>query len=337
MKKKKQEPIESVAKEEPVAQAAKEQEPVAQAAKEQEPVAQAAKKQEPIALITKEQESIAQLAEQLAKEQEAVAQLAAQLVKKQEFVAQVTKEQESVAEAVKVLSKSIINEETSFTTVEEYKMLRTAVSFAVAVSGGKCKVVGVTSPLSSDGKSVTCMNLAVAFAMMKSKVLILDCDLRRPVIAQSFRCPSSPGTSNVLAEACPLDESIRKITHNGVTFDIMPSGDIPPNPSELLGSAAAKALFEKLAKSYDYIFVDLPPVMVVSDALVLSKLLSGVILVVRSGQTKRDDVKRSLDRLRFVEANILGFVLNGMPRRGRRGGKKYHVGDYNYGYGYGKR
>lgn len=230
------------------------------------------------------------------------------------------------------LSSRLIDKDTPFTTVEEYKMLRTAVTFAAAVDSGNCKVVGITSPMTSDGKSVTCMNLAVAFAMTNARVLLLDCDLRRPVIAQSFACAPSPGISNVIAGACPANAAIRKVTQNGAEFDIIPSGDIPPNPSELLGSEKAKKIFAELAESYDYIFVDLPPVLVVSDPIVLSKLLSGMIIVVRAGRTKRSDLKGSLDRLKIADANVIGFVLNGVPRSGLR---KYYSDRYGYGYGYG--
>ncbi|MDR0491827.1 MAG: CpsD/CapB family tyrosine-protein kinase [Oscillospiraceae bacterium] len=242
------------------------------------------------------------------------------------------KEKNSAAPPVETISGGLIDKNTPFTTVEEYKMLRTAVTFAAAVNSGKCKIIGITSPLTSDGKSVTCMNLAVTFAMTSAKVLLVDCDLRKPVIAQYFSFAPLPGISNVIAGTCPIKKALREVSHNGATFDVITSGDIPPNPSELLGSEKAEKLFAELAESYDYIFVDLPPTLVVSDPIVISKLLSGLIIVVRSGQTKRADVKRSLDKLKIADANVLGFVLNGIPRTGMR---RYYTYRHGYGYGYG--
>jgi capsular exopolysaccharide synthesis family protein len=173
------------------------------------------------------------------------------------------------------------------------------------------------------------MNLAIAFAMTEAKVLLIDCDLRRPVIAQSFFRASSPGISNVLAGISEEDEALREVTYNGVYFHIIPSGDIPPNPSELLGSPRAENVFASLAEKYDYIFVDLPPIGVVSDALVLSKLLTGLIMVVRFGRTKRDDVKRALERINLAGADMLGFVLNDAKRTKN---KRYYADKYS-GYG----
>ena len=217
-------------------------------------------------------------------------------------------------------AKSILGKGTPFPIVEEYKLLRSSVSFAAAVGSDACKIVGLTSPMPSEGKSITCANLALAFAMTNARVLLVDCDLRCPVVASTFRVKSSPGISNLLAGTVPEGVgTIYSVTHNDVKIDVIASGDIPPNPSELLGSARAEEIFRMLAPDYDYIFVDLPPVGMVSDAVAASKWLSGIVMVIRAGETKRDEVRRSLDRLNIADANVLGFVLNGVPRGG--GGK----------------
>jgi capsular exopolysaccharide synthesis family protein len=223
-------------------------------------------------------------------------------------------------------ARYVLGDKTPFATTEEYKMLRTSVSFAAAVELGGCKLVGVTSPLPSDGKSITCMNLAIAFAMTHLRVLLLDCDLRRPVVARTLGLLPSPGISNVLAGITPVGEARQCAESGGASFDVIPSGDIPPNPSELLGSSRARSLFETLAESYDYIFVDLPPLTLVSDAAALSKTLSGLVMVVRAGQTKRDDIRRSVELLKLAGANLFGFVLNGATPAGSSG-------YYRYGYG----
>jgi capsular exopolysaccharide synthesis family protein len=220
-------------------------------------------------------------------------------------------------------ARHILTEATPFSVTEEYKMLRTAVSFAASVGSGSGKTVGVTSPLPSEGKSITCMNLAVAFAMTGAKVLLIDCDLRKPTVAQSLNRDSAPGISNILAGACGEKEALGQMDSGGVRFDVIPSGDIPPNPSELLGSERAVKLFASLSGSYDYVFVDLPPVLPVSDTVAVSKWMSGLVMVVRSGQTKRDEVKHALERLRFADANVIGFVLNGAQHTGAR--KKHYA------------
>ncbi|MDR2357072.1 MAG: CpsD/CapB family tyrosine-protein kinase [Oscillospiraceae bacterium] len=225
-------------------------------------------------------------------------------------------------------SRNILGGKLPSAAAEEYKMLRTAVSFAAAVSGGGCKAIGVTSPLPSEGKSVTCVNLAITFALMDLRVLLLDCDMRRPVIARALNLQASPGVSNMLAGASAPGDILQRVERGGAGFDVIVSGDIPPNPSELLGSARAGDVFGELARGYDYIFADLPPTALVSDAAALSKTLSGFVMVVRAGQTRRDDVRRSAELLKLAGANIFGFVLNGAPRAD---GKRY------YAYGYGRR
>ncbi|MDR1158003.1 MAG: CpsD/CapB family tyrosine-protein kinase [Oscillospiraceae bacterium] len=219
----------------------------------------------------------------------------------------------------------ILGEKMPFALIEEYKMLRTAVTFAASTGGETCKLIGVTSPLHSEGKSITCLNLAIAFALTQVRVLLLDCDLRKPNIAPLLSISAAPGVSNVLANMCGVSKAVCKLRRHDARLDVVPSGDIPPNPSELLGSERAGAVLTALSQSYDYIFVDLPPALLVSDAMALSRHLSGLVAVIRAGQTKKDDVLLTLERFRLANANVLGFVLNGAPRASA---KRYYASKY---------
>jgi capsular exopolysaccharide synthesis family protein len=227
---------------------------------------------------------------------------------------------------VEIDRKNIISHETVFTTTEEYKALRTNVMFALPHNG--CKVIGMASANMAEGKSINCLNLAITFAQTSAKVLLLDCDLRLPRCSRLLNIKSTPGVSNILVGMNSIEDSIQTIEKHGI--DVLMSGDIPPNPSELLGSERMGELLESLKTRYDYIFIDLPPIGVVSDALAISKYLSGIILVVRSAKTKKDEVAEMLNRLAFVETNVLGMILNDVLPEGNKR-KSYRK---NYGYDY---
>ena len=166
-----------------------------------------------------------------------------------------------------------------FASVEAYNLLRTNLYFSLAdVAGGK--VVGVTSPCPQEGKSTTSLNLAYALASAGHKVVLIDSDMRRPSLAGVLEMPLAPGLSNIL-----IDESVDAI-HPSVVHEnlsVLLSGDIPPNPSELIVSDKMKALIEKLRDIYDYVVVDLPPVNLVSDPIMMSRHLDGMIVIVRHG------------------------------------------------------
>lgn len=230
------------------------------------------------------------------------------------------------AQSIKIERQHILTSKTPFATVEEYKALRTNILFSSATDG--CRVIGVTSCLSSEGKSITCLNLAITFAETDARVLIIDCDLRKPKISRLVNARAIPGVSNVLVGMNTVQESIQPVVVEKVSFDVLLSGDIPPNPSELLGSSKMKELIESLRHQYDYILVDTPPVGVVADAAILSSLFTGFIVVVRAGSTHQEAVHSGLKQLKFAGANVLGVVLNGMNTRGSRKTGGYRA--YNY-------
>ena len=194
------------------------------------------------------------------------------------------------------------------------------------MSEGGCKKLCVTSGLPSEGKSITALNVAISFAEAGLRVLLIDADLRRPTLARLLIENGDPGLSNILAGMCSEEEAIHKEQYPNL--DMIFSGVIPPNPSELLSSPRMEKLLESLSEKYDYIFIDTPPVNVVTDACVISALLDGVVFVVRQNRSERDGVSKAVNQLNIAGAKILGFVLNGVVANS---GRKYSGYD-RYGY-----
>lgn len=199
----------------------------------------------------------------------------------------------------------IINEKTAFSVKEEYKTLRTNILLSIPSEG--CRVIGITSAQPFEGKSINCLNLAITFSQMEARVLLIDCDLRIPSQARLVGLAAVPGVSNVLAGMNTLEEAIRKTEYPNV--DVLLSGDIPPSPTELLGSNNMSLILEVLSQEYNYIFIDLPPINMIADAMIMSKHLSGLLLVIRSAASRRDSVIKAITRLELAQANIIGILL----------------------------
>lgn len=206
--------------------------------------------------------------------------------------------------------RQILNERSPFAMQEAYRTLRTNIRFALRGQG--CKSFCITSSSQGEGKSITMLNLAITFAETGQKVLLIDADLRRPAIARLLVENAAPGLSNVLAGLATEEESIRKDIYPNL--DVLLSGDIPPNPSELLGSERMLELIQKLSDRYDYILVDTPPVNIVSDACVVANMLDGVLLLARQGRSRKESLKRAVNHLKLTNANLLGCVFNGVPQ-----------------------
>jgi capsular exopolysaccharide synthesis family protein len=233
-------------------------------------------------------------------------------------------------DARRAAGPALLDGTTPFATAEEYRLLRASAEFAAAAraADGECRKIGITSALPDEGKSVTCLNLAITFALTRARVLVLDCDMRKPAAARYLGIGGAPGMSNILAGMCAAQEAVREVGIGGAKLWAVASGDIPPNPSELLGSERMGQALAELSAGYDYIFMDLPPVLPVSDPLVAAKHLTGVAVVVRAGQTKKDEVRAALGRLALAQTNILGFVLNRAQGKGIGGGSRYYA--YRY-------
>ena len=191
---------------------------------------------------------------------------------------------------------------------EAYRSLRTNIQFAKADE--KVKTALVTSSVPGEGKSTTVANLAITFAQMGAKTLLIDADLRRPVLHGIFGCSRNEGLTNVLVGRSTLEEAIHQIRIEGLS--LLVSGTLPPNPSELLNSKMMTKLIDKTEPLYDIILFDTPPVIAVTDAAVLSTKVAGVVLVVKSGETDRNVITRSHMLLDKVNANLLGVLVNGV-------------------------
>lgn len=202
--------------------------------------------------------------------------------------------------------RKILNQNSAFAAKEAYRTLRTNVSFALQGKGSK--KICITSGAAGEGKSITLLNLAISVAEAGQKVLLIDADLRRPALARLLVEKAAPGLSNVLAGLVDVEETIRKSGHDNL--DIIFSGDIPPNPSELLGNDAMRQLVEQMSQKYDYILIDTPPVNMVSDVCVVANLLDGVLLLARQNSSKKDELKQAVTSLQLTGAKLLGFVLN---------------------------
>lgn len=229
----------------------------------------------------------------------------------------------------------LLTPKSEFFIREAYKTLRSNVSFSLAEKDG-CKVIAVTSPMQGEGKSITALNLAISYTMADYKVLLIDCDLRRPQQARLLKLSSRVGLSNLIMKPELLSSAILHTEIQGL--DVIISGDIPPNPSELLGSQRMQNLLEGLRETYDFIILDTPPVNMVTDAVVLAPRSEGVLLVVRANHSERGSVLYATDQLQYAKAKILGFVLNGLEMGNTQyGGKKYRYRNYSRykGYGYG--
>lgn len=204
--------------------------------------------------------------------------------------------------------REILNRNSNFAIQEAYKALRTNIRFFV--SGSFCKKFCITSAYAGEGKSTTLLNLAISIAEDGHRVLLIDADLRRPAVARLLKEKAAPGLSNYLAGQATTETCIRTGIYENL--DIIFGGDVPPNPSELLGSERMQELIEQMSLEYDYILVDTPPVNVVSDTCVVANYLDGVLLLARQGSSRKEGVKQAVQKLQLTGAKLLGFVLNGV-------------------------
>ena len=187
------------------------------------------------------------------------------------------------------------------------------------------RVIVVTSPLPGDGKSTTAANLAVSLAATGQRVMLIDADLRRPVVASMFGLPEGAGLSDLLAGRAALADVVHVPDPSG-NLVVLPAGRIPPNPSEVLGSHRMRELLNSLRREA-MVIIDSPPTVPVTDAAVLSTGADGVLLVTSAGRTTYDVLQKALDNLQRAHGKVLGIVLNKVPRKGADAG-------YYYGYGY---
>lgn len=205
---------------------------------------------------------------------------------------------------------------------EAFRKLRTNLQF-LAVDNPP-RVIVVTSSMPSEGKSTTAINIALALTEAEHKVVLVDGDMRRPMLHKYLDLVGQVGFSTVLSGRVSLREALQKTSYPGLT--VLTSGAVPPNPSELLGSLAAKKLLSELREQYDYVIVDSTPLLAVTDAALLATAADGALTMARFGQTKRDQLAHAVRNLEDVGATVLGTVLTMTPTRGSS--------SYSYSYGY---
>jgi capsular exopolysaccharide synthesis family protein len=207
---------------------------------------------------------------------------------------------------------------------EAYRTLRTSIQFMSIER--PIQLLQVTSPLASEGKTTTIANLAVAMARSGQRVSIVCCDLRRPRLHEFVGLQNEVGFTSVLLGHVSLDEALQVSPDlPGVT--VLSSGPTPPNPSELLGSDRAAQVFADLRDISDIVLVDTPPVLPVTDALIVAGVVDATLLIASASRTSRRDVQRATELLEQLGAPLIGCVLNGVQTGSGRG--------YGYGYGYG--
>lgn len=217
----------------------------------------------------------------------------------------------------------------NFQAAEAYKLLRTNLEFSFA-DDKTCKIIGITSAVSGEGKSLTTINIAHAIASNEKKVLVLEGDFRKPTITSKLGLSKNVGLTDLLVshEVFLKDIVIGVRMSEQVKFDLAPTGRIPPNPGELLDSNKLKGFLEICSEGYDYILIDLPPVTVVADAVIASKYIDGMVVVVRQDHSDQKSVSETIRQLRFSNTRILGFVFNGYSQGKAGYYKKYAKNGY---------
>ena len=213
---------------------------------------------------------------------------------------------------------------------EQFRTIRTNISFMGI--DHPIKTLAFTSANISEGKSTVADNIAVVWANAGKRVLLIDADLRRPTLHQTFNISNREGLTTILTSDALEMDITNMIKETEIdNLSILTSGPIPPNPAELLNSQRMQALIASVEQNYDVVILDVPPILAVSDTQALVSHLDGVVLVVKIGQTEKAALKRSVELLKLAHANILGYVMNDV---GRNGDSAYGYG-YGYGYGHG--
>ncbi|WP_048727070.1 CpsD/CapB family tyrosine-protein kinase [Carnobacterium sp. 1290_CSPC] len=233
------------------------------------------------------------------------------------------KKQQKLENEQKLGSPLVTYFEPMSAVAEQYKTIRTNIEFAQISSS--VKSIAVTSSISMEGKSTTVVNLAYTYAQTGKKVLIVDSDLRKPTVHRTFKLNNELGLTTLLANPeLKFNQVVQKSKELGLYF--LPSGPMPPNPTELIGSTQMASLMQELSNNFDMVIYDTPPVNSVTDAQIIASRVDGVILVARQNFARKELVREAKQTLENVKANILGFVINNVPFEEGKG-----YGYYAYG------
>lgn len=230
--------------------------------------------------------------------------------------------------------RKILSEQSPFVVKEAYNSIRTNLLFSQ--QGEDCPVFVVTSPTANNGKSINSINMAISFAQMGKKILLIDADMRNPTIHRLFSIPVKNGLSEILAG---LTDNITVSKTDIDNLSVLTAGKIPPNPTELLASERMDKLLQFVKQHYDCVFIDTPPINLVTDPTSFATKSTGYIMIVKAGVTDTQNTRRAVELLSSIGANIVGFVLNDVVETngikyysyGKRRGYRYR---YSYGYNY---
>lgn len=239
-----------------------------------------------------------------------------------------TKAKRSKADSEK--AKNVLTSDSKFAIVEGYKIARTNLVFSLTAQNSNC--VAVTSWSKGEGKSTATVNLAISIAKMGKRVLLLDTDLRRPNLHNLLKLKNNTGVSDIIGQFGDFETAVHRDVVAGL--DVLTSGAIPPNPSELLASPIFAELVEKAKKEYDYVILDTPPVGVVTDTLLLKDFVGGYVFVVRERTTTHGDIERALQSIQLAGTKVLGFLKVGCEMRTKGYGRGKYRNNYNYSYNY---
>ncbi len=232
--------------------------------------------------------------------------------------------------------QNLLGEDMGFAASEAYKLLRTKLQFSFA-DGKQSHVIGLSSAMAGEGKSLTAVNLAYSLAQLNKRVILVDCDMRRPTLAEKLNIRKKPGLSSCLTGQIQLQELIQGCGIRGAeeSFHVIAAGQNPPNPIELLSSVRMEQIINALKSSYDYVVLDLPPVGEVSDAMAVAGLLDGVLIVARQDYCTSPALSNCIGQFEFVQSRILGIVYNCVSEsHGGYGYKKYYYRRYGYSHKY---
>jgi len=217
-----------------------------------------------------------------------------------------------------------------FAVVEAYKNIRIHLMSALNENGGK--VVAFSSPNASEGKSTTAVNIAITLSQLNKKVIIVDTDVRRATVNKKLRIPNEKGCSDVLAGEATIEEAVQNYSNY---LDVLTSGSITNNPSELFSSTEFDRLITDLKEIYDYVIVDTPPVNLVSDTLAIAQKCDGLILIARASVTTYAAFKSSVATVKQLNINLLGTIINGSGAARKKYRSYYKYSRYGYSrYGY---
>lgn len=231
---------------------------------------------------------------------------------------------------ISVSRKFILSPDTQFVITEAYKTARTNLIFSLAPCESKISIVTSCSP--SEGKSTNCLNLAITMAEMGASVLIIDADMRKPVVHSLLKLDNRTGLSSILGGI--IGDVSQAITPNvRPNLDVLTAGPIPPNPAELLSSSRMEQLLEIVGSHYNYVFIDTPPVTVVSDAFLMNEMSAGIIFVIKEGYTTHAAIADALQRVKMTNGKVLGFIKANCNYKGKGGYKSYKY-KYKYKYQY---